>query len=143
MRLLLIFACLALSACAGTYDVPLASAPEPLKATEGAKKGANEEKLVGPVEVSAVRQASPVAPGPYMLCVKGNNTAQQQTYVAVFSKNDDYVASRMSVLSDGCEVETYAQLETAPSPSSTPAPSTQQKPAKRRHPAADRPNRSD
>jgi hypothetical protein len=59
MRLLLVLACFVLGACSAVYDLPQTYAPEPSKATEGAKKGANDEKLVGPVEISMVRQADP------------------------------------------------------------------------------------
>ena len=116
MRLLAVLACLILSACSQSFDLPQIYAPEPSKATEGAKRGANDEKLVGPVEVSAVRQANGIAPGPYILCVRGNNpTVGLRTY-SVFFKNNDYVSSRMSVITDSCETQTFVQLGSAPFP---------------------------
>jgi hypothetical protein len=60
VRALIILACFSLAACATHYDLPLVTAPEPAKAIEGAKKAAAEEKLVGSLEISAVREAYPL-----------------------------------------------------------------------------------
>ena len=114
MRLFAILACLVLGACSGVYDVPQTYTPEPSKATEGAKKAANEEKLVGPVEVSEVRQADPLGLGPYILCIRGANPMVGTRTYAVFFKNNDYVSSRMSVLIDRCEAQAFSQLGSAP-----------------------------
>jgi hypothetical protein len=114
MRLLAALACLALSACSSSYELPQTFAPEPSKATEGAKKGANDEKLVGPVEVSGVRQASPIAPGVYMSCIRGTNPTVGLRYYSVFFKNNDYVSSRMSVITESCETQAFIQLGSAP-----------------------------
>jgi hypothetical protein len=120
MRLFAVLACLVLGACSAVYDLPQTYAPEPSKATEGAQRGANDEKLVGPVEVSAVRQAHPLGLGPYILCIRGTNpTVGTHTY-AVFFKNNDYVSSRMSVMIDSCEAQAFIQLGSAPFPDTKP-----------------------
>jgi hypothetical protein len=114
MRALIIMASFGLAACSTHYDQPLVTAPEPAKAIEGAKKAAAEEKLAGPLEISAVREAYPLGPGgsgPYVLCIRGavSATGQRRTY-AVFFKNNDYVETRMSVIIDHCEAEAFTPL---------------------------------
>jgi hypothetical protein len=116
MRVLAIVSCLILGACSSTvYDLPPNYAPELSKAMEGAKKGANETKLLGPVEWSEVREAYPLGPGPYILCVRGSNSVIPgiHTY-AVFFKNDNYVAVRRSVIIDACETQLFSPLGTGP-----------------------------
>ena len=99
------------------YDLPPVSAPDSEAATAAAKKASNEEKLMGSVEVSAVREAHPLGPGPYVLCLRGaeSATAPRRTY-AVFFKNNDYVAARMSVMIDSCEAQAFTPLGTGPFP---------------------------
>jgi hypothetical protein len=111
MRVLIILACLSLAACSTHYDLPLVTAPEPAKAIEGAKKAAAEEKLVGSLEISAIREAYPLGPGPYVLCIRGAVSAKEvrRTY-AVFFKNNDYVGARISVIIDHCESEAFTPL---------------------------------
>ncbi len=111
MRALIILASFGLAACSTHYDQPLVTAPEPAKAIEGAKKAAAEEKLAGPLEISAVREAYPLGSGPYVLCIRGavSATEQRRTY-AVFFKNNDYVGTRMSVIIDHCEAEAFTPL---------------------------------
>jgi hypothetical protein len=118
MRVYVVLACFVLAACSSVYDLPLVTAPDPEAATKAAKQASNEEKLVGSVEVSAVREAHPVSPGPYILCIRGaeSATALHRTY-AVFFKNNDYVGARMSVMIDSCEKQTFTPLGTGPFPS--------------------------
>jgi hypothetical protein len=108
---LIILACFSLAACSTHYDLPLVTAPEPAKAIEGAKKAAAEEKLVGSLEISAIREAYPLGPGPYVLCIRAAESAKEvrRTY-AVFFKNNDYVGVRMSVIIDHCESEAFTPL---------------------------------
>ena len=104
--------CCVLAACSSlVIELPIISAPEPLKAVEGAKKAAAVEKLVGLLEISAVREAHPLSPGPYILCIRGgvSDTALRHTY-AVFFKNDVYVGTRMSVMVDNCDAQVFAPL---------------------------------
>jgi hypothetical protein len=114
MRLLAVLACLVLGACSASYDMPPTYAPELSKAMEGAEKGANSEKLVGPVEISAVREAHPLAPGPYILCIRGTNSIVGTRTYAVFFKDNDYVSARMSVIIDNCEAQAFTPLGTGP-----------------------------
>jgi hypothetical protein len=119
MRAFIVLACLVLAACSSTdYKPPPVSAPDRETATKTAKTASNEEKLVGSVEVSAVREAHPVSPGPYILCIRGaeSATARHRTY-AVFFKNNDYVGARMSVMIDSCEKQPFTPLGTGPFPS--------------------------
>ena len=127
MRLLAVLACLVLGACFAAYELPPTYAPEPSKALEGAKRGANFEKLVGPVEVSAVREAHPLGLGPYMLCIRGINflSEKRHTY-AVYFKNNDYVSTRMSVIVDNCEVQAFTPLGIGPFPEMKPVETADQ-----------------
>ena len=107
-------ACLGLAACSSIYDLPLVTAPEPAKVVEGVRKAAAEEKLVGLLEMSAVPEAYPLGlggSGPYILCIRGaeSATGPRRTY-AVFFKNNDYVAARMSVIIDRCEEQAFTPL---------------------------------
>ena len=121
MRLLAVLACLVLGACFAVYDLPPTYAPEPSKALEGAKKGANEEKLVGPVEISAVREAHPLGLGPFILCIRGVNPLTGTRTYAVFFKNNDYVSTRMSVIIDNCDAQAFTPLGIGPFPELKPA----------------------
>jgi hypothetical protein len=114
MRLLGVLPCLVLGACSTVFDLPATSAPEPSKAMAGAKQAANEEKLAGPVEVSEVRQADPLGLGPFIFCIRGTNLLVGARTYAVFFKNNDYVASRMSVILDSCEAQAFVPLGNAP-----------------------------
>jgi hypothetical protein len=86
-------ACLGLAACSSIYDLPLVTAPEPAKVVEGVRKAAAEEKLVGLLEMSAVREAYPLGlggSGPYILCIRGAESATgPRRTCAVFFKNNE------------------------------------------------------
>ena len=116
MRFLAVLACLSLGGCSSqVYDLPPPMhAPEVSVAIDGAKKAANEAKLVGPVEVSAVREAYPLGPGPYILCIRGTNSQTPARTYAVFFENGAYVATRTSLIIDQCETQTFAPLGTGP-----------------------------
>src|SRR6266849_4578731 len=120
MRVFVVLACFVLTACSSSSvcNPPPVSAPDAEAATKAAKKASNEEKLVGSVEVSAVREAHPASPGPYILCLRGaeSATAPRRTY-AVFFINNDYVAARMSVRIDSFEAQPFTPLGTGPFPS--------------------------
>lgn len=115
MRFLAVLASLSLGGCSSQiYDLPAIQAPEMAVAIDGAKKAANEVKLVGPVEVSAVREAYPLGPGPYILCIRGTNSQTPARTYAVFFKNDAYIGTRSAVIIDQCETQTFAPLGTGP-----------------------------
>jgi hypothetical protein len=139
MRLLAVLACLVLGACSAAYDLPPVYAPELSKAMEGAKRGANAEKLVGPVEISAVREAHPLGLGPYILCIRGTNSIVGMRTYAVFLKNNDYVSARMSVIMDNCEAQAFTPLGTGPFPGLQPVPEVQPGPVVQPVQGADRP----
>ena len=118
-----VLACFVLTACSSSvYNPPPVSAPDAEAANKAAKK-ASDEELVGSVEVSAVREAYSASPGPYILCLRGaeSATAPRRTY-AVFFKNNDYVAARMSVMIDSCEAQPFTPLGTGPFSPATLAP---------------------
>jgi hypothetical protein len=117
MRVFVVLACFGLAACSSVSNLPPVTAPDPETATKAAKKASNEEKLVGSVEVSGVREAHPVSPGPYILCIRGaeSATALRRTY-AVFFQNNDSKGTRMSVMIDGCEKQAFTPLGTGPFP---------------------------
>jgi hypothetical protein len=116
MRWLAIFTCLAMGGCtSAVYDLPPTHAPELYAAIEGAKAGANEARLLGPVEVSAVREAHPLAPGSHILCIKGINSLDPnpRTY-AVFFKDNKYVTARSSLIMDDCDAQAFSALGNGP-----------------------------
>jgi hypothetical protein len=117
MRVFVVLACLVLVACSSVSNLRPATAPESEAATKAAKKASNEEKLVGSVEVSTVREAHPLSPGPYILCIRGAESATKPRHTyAVFFKNNDDVGARMSVMIDSCENEAFTPLGTGPFP---------------------------
>ena len=114
LRVSIVLPYVGLAACSSIYELPSVTAPEPAKTIEGARKAAAEQKLVGLLEISAVREAYPLGPGgpaPYVLCIRGaeSATGPRRTY-AVFFKNNDYVSNRMSVIMDHCEVQAFTPL---------------------------------
>jgi hypothetical protein len=79
---------------------------------------AKEAKLVTPLEISALRP-NDHGPGSFFVCVKEVNPPPdkpRRTYSA-FLDNDVYKGSRLSVIMDQCELQTYS-----PAPVAAPAP---------------------
>ena len=117
MRFSAILSCLVVAACSSASDGPAPpprvrpSAPSPEAALAGAKVAVVEEKLVGLVEVSAVRPAV-VGPGQYFLCLRGaqSPSGPRRTH-AVFFNNDDYRGSRLSAINEACEAEAFRPLK--------------------------------
>ena len=100
------------------------SAPSPSAAMEGAKAAANDAKFIGPVEVSAVREAHPLGPGPYFLCIRGTTSSNLAPRIyAAFFKNNEYLTLRSLVALDNCETQPFFPLGTGPFPSVKPEPS--------------------
>jgi hypothetical protein len=124
MRLKIILACTFLGGCsvAPVYEAPAVAAPDQPTAIKGAKKAANQAKLVGTVEISAVRKAYPLGPGPYVLCIKGTNSLPGARTYAVFFKNNDYVSVRSSVIIDDCEGQAFGSLGSGPFPEDAERP---------------------
>lgn len=96
-----------------SVEVPIIYPPSVSKVLDGAKRGANEVKLVGPVEISSAREAYPLGPGPYLVCIRGANALGMRTY-AVFFKNDSYISTRSSVIIDSCETQAFSPLGSGP-----------------------------
>ena len=120
MRRIAIVSLLFLQGCSSTdVEIPPVVMPTVVSPTQsaaiiGAQKAANDAKLVGPVEISAVRKASPLGPGQYQLCIKGTNAQTGTRPYAVFFNNDTYVAMRSSVILDECDTETFTSFGTGP-----------------------------
>ena len=130
---------LLLSACSSvsTPALPeLAYAPPSLPA-ETAVAGAvaaiaKEATLVSPLETSAVRR-SERGPGSYFVCVRETNPPAdkpRRTY-ATCLENDLYKGSRLAVIMDQCELQTYGPAPVA-APAPPPPPVEAAKPAKRK-----------
>jgi hypothetical protein len=126
---------LALSGCTSTGG-PLASAYVPPSApTEKAVASAvaalaKQANLVKPLEISAVRP-NDHGPGSYSVCVREANPPadKPRRYYSTFLENEDYRGSRLSVIMDQCELQTYS-----PAPDAAPAipPPSPAQPAKHR-----------
>lgn len=127
---------LLLSACASTpgpvemaYAPPSPPADTAVAAAVAAITG--DAKLVSPLETSAVRRAER-GPGSYFVCVREINPPAdkpRRTY-ATFLENDAYKGSRLAVIMDQCELQTYGPAPVAaPAP---PPPVEAAKPAKRK-----------
>jgi len=120
MRLITIWLLVVLGGCSSTnvelppVVVPVVVAPTQSGAIIGAQKAANDAKLVGLVEISAVRKSHAIGPGQYLLCIKGTNAQTGTRAYAVFFKDDDYIALRSSVTMDECDTHTFTPLGTGP-----------------------------
>jgi len=128
---------LLLSACASTPGpVEMAYAP-PSPPAETALAAAvatiaTDAKLVSPLEISAVRRTER-GPGSYFVCVREINPPAdkpRRTY-ATFLENDAYKGSRLAVIMDQCELQTYGPAPVA-APAPSPPPAEAAKPAKRK-----------
>jgi hypothetical protein len=127
---------LLLSACASTPPLPeLAYAPPSLPAETAVAAAvaaiAKEAGLVSPLEISAVRQ-SERGPGSYFVCVREINPPpdKPRRYYSTFLENDAYKGSRLAVIMDQCELQTYGPAPVA-APASPP-PVEAAKPSKRK-----------
>ena len=112
MRFIAILLSLLLISCSGTHTtepiyVPPSPPAENAIATAVAAL-AKDGNLVGPLEISAVRP-SDHGPGSYFVCVRDGNPPpdKPRRYYATFFDNDLYRGSRLSVIMDQCELQTY------------------------------------
>jgi hypothetical protein len=80
---------------------------------------AKEAKLVTPLEISAL-SPNDHGPGSFFICVREVNPPPDKTRrtYATFLDNDIYKGSRLSVIMEQCELQTYS-----PAPVAAPAPS--------------------
>lgn len=90
---------------------------------------AAEAKLSAPLQISAIRQ-SDHGPGLYFICLREANPPpdKRQRYYSVFFDNDAYKGSRLSVIMDECEKQTFTPLPTA----APTVPAANAKPAKQK-----------
>lgn len=130
---------LLLSACSSTSTPALpelAYAPPSLPAETAVAAAvaaiAKDASLVSPLEISAVRQ-SERGPGSYFVCVREVNPPpdKPRRYYSTFLENDTYKGSRLAVIMDQCELQTYRPAPVA-APASPPPPVEAAKPAKRK-----------
>ena len=79
-----------------------------------ATAAAAEAKLAAPLQISAVRQTDH-GPGQYFICLREANPPpdKRQRYYSVFFDNDTSKGSRLSVIMDECETQTFSPLSTA------------------------------
>ena len=115
MRRSIVFACLALAGCSSSEGL-LSSAPgiPPAAAFQAiVERAAAEAKLPPPIEVSAIRAAHPISPAEWMVCLKSSAPDQSRRY-AVFMHNNEMVASRLGVIIDECDHQTYQPFVKSP-----------------------------
>ena len=95
---------------------------------------AKEAKLVTPLEISALRP-NDHGPGSFFVCVREVNPPpdKPRRYYSTFLDNNEYKGSRLSVIMDRCELQTYSPAPVAAPAQPPPTPATT--PAKhKRHP---------
>jgi hypothetical protein len=85
--------------------------PDPSKVTAALRTVAAEAKLAEPLEISAPIEANQISSIPWIICLRSGATeeSRRRTYSAFF-KNNDFVSSRMSVVVDHCEAQTFSAL---------------------------------
>ncbi len=121
--------CLLLTACSSA-EISLAPAytppspPTQLAIVSGVKTAAAEEKLTGPLEVSAVRPNDHSLLGSYFACLReANPPAAKHPAYSVFWDGDTYKGSRLSAIVEACETQTYTPVDlTPPAPPPNPGP---------------------
>jgi hypothetical protein len=128
---------LLLSACSSvqtTEPVYVRPSPPTEKAIGAAVAAiAQEAKLVTPLEISSLRP-NDHGPGSFFVCVREVNPPPDKPrhyYYSTFLDNNDYKGSRLSVIMDQCELQSYS-----PAPVAAPAqppPTPDAIPAKHKH----------
>jgi hypothetical protein len=100
-------ACLGLAACSSIENAPLDPGPPPdfLKVKPLLMSVANEYRIAEGLEVAGPIRAHPVSSIPWIMCLRSASTPRK-TYAAFF-KGDEYIRSRMSVIEDRCDGESY------------------------------------
>jgi hypothetical protein len=113
---LLLCACSSVHTTEPTYVPP--SPPTEKAIGAAVAELAKEARLVTPLEISALRP-NDHGPGSFFVCVKEVNPApdKPRRIYSAFLDNDLYKGSRLSVIMDQCELQTYS-----PAPVAAPAP---------------------
>jgi hypothetical protein len=106
---LLLGACSTVDAAPPAYVVP--SPPSLTALRDGIKKASGEEKLSGPIEMSALRKADRGF-GQYFICMREvNSSTERRPAYSVFFDNDDYKGVRRSVIIEDCEAQVFSPAE--------------------------------
>jgi hypothetical protein len=99
----------------------------PTEKAIGAAVGAiaKEAKLVTPLEISALRP-NDHGPGSFFVCVREVNPPpdKPRRYYSTFLDNNEYKGSRLSVIMDRCELQTYSPAPVAAPAQPPPTPAT-------------------
>src|ERR1700723_3319465 len=126
-----ILSALLLSACSSvnTTEPVYVRPPPPTEKAIGAAVAqlAKEAKLVTPLEISALRP-NDHGPGSFFVCVREVNPPpdKPRRYYSTFLDNNDYKGSRLSVIMEQLELQTYglapvaAPAQPPPTPDATP-----------------------
>jgi hypothetical protein len=112
---LLLSACSSVNTTEPTYVRPSPPTEKAIGAAVAAL--AIDAKLVTPLEISALRPTDH-GPGSFFVCVREVNPPpdRPRRYYSTFLDNDVYKDSRLSVIMDQCELQTYS-----PAPVAVPA----------------------
>ena len=99
--------CLGLTACSSIETAPLDPGPPPhFVAVKPLLIGvAREYRILEGLEFSGPIRANAPSSIPWIMCLRSSSTPRK-TYAAFF-KGDKYVQSRMSVIEDRCDSESY------------------------------------
>jgi hypothetical protein len=99
--------------CSSVEHTPLDPGPPPdvSKAKPFLNSVAAQYHLTGPLEVAGPIQASSVSSVPWIICLRSPATPQL-TY-AVFFRAEAYVSSRISIIGDRCDSQSYQPLPTS------------------------------
>ena len=99
--------CLGLTGCSSIETAPLDPGPPPdfLKVKPTLIHVASEYRIVEGLEFSGPIRANISSSIPWIMCLRSASTPRK-TYAAFF-KGDEYIRSRMSVIEDRCDSETY------------------------------------
>jgi hypothetical protein len=118
---LLLSACSSVQSTEQTYVRPSPPTEKAIAAAVAAI--ANEAKLVTPLEISTFRPNAH-GPGSFFVCVREVNPPpdKPRRYYSTFLDNDVYKGSRLSVIMDQCELQTYSPAPVAAPAHSPPAP---------------------
>jgi hypothetical protein len=137
-RFCTILLALLLNACSSVNTTEQAYVPPspPTEKAIGAAVAAiaQEAKLVTPLEISTLRP-NDHGPGSFFVCVREVTPLPDmpRRYYSTFFDNNDYKGSRLSVIMDQCEIQTYGSAPIAAP--AQPPPKPVAPPAKhKRHP---------
>jgi hypothetical protein len=110
VRARFVLLCLSVTACSSAQV--LSEPPSPPTDTiiaGGIRAAFAETKMPGTPLVSPIRAAARISAGDWIMCFRSSASEQPRSYAAFF-KDDKYVSSRLAVIIDGCDRETYTPL---------------------------------